>query len=892
MKADKGLREIEECEEGMMREVGSSLRGVDRRRFLRGAGAGAALLMLKAEQGLKAAELAAAVPSMRADFAKLVPEDKGISSEQMKALAMRGEPTRYSKSRNEFRYLGMPVGGLMAGQLYLAGDGRLWHWDIFNEYTYTADREPNCHYAHPFEVKSPIAQGFRLTIGDKTVALDSSGFEDVSFRGEYPIGIVEYTDKSLPVSVRLEAFSPFIPLNVDESSLPVTVFEFTVRNESTGPVAATIAGELENAVCLHHRNIAGMLRNRVTQGKGITQVVLSAEPAAGSVNKGTADWLELLSDYGTMSLTLLGDPAEETSGEATAAFGEKLMGRLGRKLELKAGESKRVRFLIAWHFPNLSLHDSFASCGRYYATKFSSASQVAGFVAENFDRLAGQTRLWRDTWYDSTLPFWFLDRTFLNVSILATSTSYRLADGRYYGWEGVGNCQGTCGHVYQYAHAAARLFPELERDLHERVDFGLAQMRDGAIHFRGEFNDIPAIDGQSGYVLRALREHQMSEDDAFLRRNWPKVRLAMEWLIRKDGDGDGLIESNQHNTLDTDWFGKVSWLSGLYLAALAAAVEMAKEVGDTQFETKCQTILEAGRRNIVDQLFEGGYFVNRVEANHLDAINAGTGCEIDQVMGQSWAFQVGLPRIFPKRETVSALRSLWRYNFTPDAGPYREHYKPGRWYAMAGEAGLLMCSFPRDDWDYKEASGKGPEWAAGYFNECMVGFEYQVAGHMLWEGMVGEGLAIFRAVHDRYQPSKRNPWNEIECGDHYARSMASYGVFVAACGFEYHGPRGHIGFAPKISPENFKSAFTSAEGWGNYSQSTAGGVFQAEIDLKWGKLTLKSIGLEAEQGNSVRVTHADQLIPSKVEREGNRIRISLEGIAEIVAGEKLKISLG
>ena len=114
----------------------------------------------------------------------------------------------------------------------------------------------------------------------------------------------------------------------------------------------------------------------------------------------------------------------------------------------------------------------------------------------------------------------------------------------------------------------ARLFPDLERMTREKVDFGLALQPDGAIHFRGEFNDIPAIDAQAGTILRALREHQMSADSAFLKRNWPHIRQAVEWLIAKDENGDGLIESNQHNTLDTDWYGPVAWLSGLYLAAL------------------------------------------------------------------------------------------------------------------------------------------------------------------------------------------------------------------------------------------------------------------------------------------------------------------------------------
>jgi uncharacterized protein (DUF608 family) len=694
-------------------------------------------------------------------------------------------------------------------------------------------------------VQSPIEQRFTLKVGERTIALDQTGVEEISFRGEYPIARIDYVEKSLPLKVTMEAFSPFIPLNTDDSSLPVTIMQFRLHNHSTEAVTATLSGELENGVCLFHRKDAGILRNTVQHAKERTQIIFSAEANAGS-SEDAKKTLESLSNFGTMSLALLGAPAEEASGDATAPFGEKLTGKLGRRLRIQPGESSQVTFLIAWHFPNLSIKDSFENCGRYYATKFSSAAHVTDYVAAHFERLCAQTRLWRDTWYDSSLPWWFLDRTFLNTSILATSTCYRLANGRFYGWEGVVNCQGTCGHVYQYAHAIARLFPELERDLRERVDFGLAQKADGSIHFRGEFNDFPAIDAQAGYVLRALREHQISADSRFLFRNWSKIKLAMQWLIDKDENGDGLIESNQHNTLDTDWWGKVSWLSGMYLAALAAAAQMAMEAGDGEFSRKCQIVLDAGRKNIVEQLYNGEYFINRIDTRHLDAINSGSGCEIDQVMGQSWAFQVALPRIFPEKETKFALRALYRYNFTPDVGLYRAAHKPGRWYAMPGEPGLLMCTFPQSDWDYDHAKGKGPDWAAGYFNECMNGFEYQAAGHMIWEGMPVEGFSVVRALHERYHSLRRNPWNEIECGDHYARSMASYGVYLAACGFEYHGPKMHIGFAPRIAPENFKCAFTGAEGWGSFAQMTEGKETHSEIAVKWGSLSLKSVALRFE----------------------------------------------
>ena len=201
---------------------------------------------------------------------------------------------------------------------------------------------------------------------------------------------------------------------------------------------------------------------------------------------------------------------------------------------------------------------------------------------------------------------------------------------------------------------------------------------------------------------------------------------------------------------------------------------------------------------------------------------------------------MGLGRVIPKQETVSALNSLWKYNFAPDAGQYSlDHIqieKAFRWYAMPGEAGLLMCTWPKGGaldaipGDRLRTKENPPVYTGpgGYFNECMNGFEYQVAAHMVYEGepgdsLVEKGLAITKAVHERYGADKRNPYNEIECSDHYARSMASYGVFLAACGFEYHGPKGRIGFAPRVSPDNFKAPFTAAEGWGTFSQKMADG---------------------------------------------------------------------
>ena len=1024
---------------------------------------------LAATAALPGIRLASAMagPFERADFDKLVPADKKLTPEWIKSLFDRGQPTVHRGE--DLKHIGMPVGGLCAGQLYLGGDGKLWRWDLFNQHLPTGpDR-----YAHPTKSGLPIEQGFaiRATLGDQSRSrtLDATGFPKLSFVGQYPIGTVEYRDEEFPVSVTMETFSPFIPLNADDSSLPATVFHFTVTNNAKSAVEATLTGWLQNAVLPNDPWLLATRHNQIHRGEGMTFLNCSVEkfaaatqpakpdvvfedwnkdnydgwtvegtafgarpakkseapsymgsfgefagerfvnthitgsngsiaerdgqtgkltsktftvernfinlPIGGGSHKGKtcvnllvegklvqsatgaddnrmnphtfdvrslrgkeaaiqivdddkghwgnigvgpitfsdqpagADHIETLAGFGTMGLALLGEPAEiATPGptkpeevlelgvgdDASTAFDQKLIGALGRKLKLAAGQSATVSFVLAWHFPNLTL-ERLGNVGRHYATKFDSAHAVSAYVAKEFDRLASQTRLWRDTWYDSTLPHWFLDRTLLNISILATSTAYRFADGRFYAWEGVGCCAGTCTHVWHYAHSMARLFPELERITREHTDLGVGfNDKTGVMGFRAEFDRNLAVDGQAGTLLRFYREHLMSADDSFLKRNWPRIKQAFEPLLKLDADRDGIMQGAQMNTLDEPWFGKISWLSSLYVAALRGGEQMARHMGELDFADRWRATADRGSQNLVRELFDGEYFANKVDPKRLDAINSGSGCEIDQVFGQSWAFQVGLGRVLPEQESKSALRSLWKYNFTPDVGPYRQAHKDGRWYAMAGEAGLLMCTFPRNDWDYDNAKGKGPSWATGYFNECMNGFEHQVAGHMIWEGLVQEGLAIERAIHDRYSASKRNPWNEIECGDHYSRSMASFGVFLAACGYAYDGPAGHLSFAPRLTPDNFRAPFTSAEGWGTFEQKRDVATQNAAIRIVWGNLRLKTLGLEVAPEaklNSITVKLDGAPLQAQLESAGGSVRVILNDACEIKPGGKLEIAL-
>ncbi|MGH3424412.1 MAG: GH116 family glycosyl-hydrolase, partial [Nocardioidaceae bacterium] len=221
--------------------------GLTRRTFLSLSAAGVTSAMLASR-----AEAAEALGTSEDDLV-LVPADKGLDPDWVASLTERGEPTVYAGA--DLTYIGMPVGGGCSGQLYLGGDGQLWRWDVYNgQARATSDRA----YAHPPEPHSPFGQGFVLRTrtheGESVRTLDSDGFDSVSFTGQYPIGVVDYRDKQSPVRVRLEAFSPFVPLDVEASTLPATVLAYTLHNTGSTPVRADLLGWSRSPVCLDSRN--------------------------------------------------------------------------------------------------------------------------------------------------------------------------------------------------------------------------------------------------------------------------------------------------------------------------------------------------------------------------------------------------------------------------------------------------------------------------------------------------------------------------------------------------------------------------------------------------------------------------------------------------------------
>ena len=846
---------------------------------------------------------------------------KKIDPTWVKSLYKRGTVTSYLKSRNELQYIGMPVGGINCGMVYAGGDGRLWLWDIFNEthegvesktIKWSEDgkdlrdvksRDGAC-YVEPAKNIRPLDQGFSISIetNGKRIEkeLKESDWDEIIFEATYPIATVHYKDAKLALELTLEMYSPFIPLDEFNSGLPATILSFTVKNTGAEKCKVMLLGWLENKTAIRSADVAAHERtNTCFKQKDFAAVLGTTRSKTGN-----AFQLQQMPDFGSMCIASLNNNSgaacdiklkdEEQvefsweENEKAKPVSEKLNGAVKYIFDLLPGKTTTADFCISWYFPNLKI-EGVQGSGRFSQSSFNNALAVALYVKKNFVKLSTQTKLFKQTWYDSSLPWWFLERTFLNVSTLATTTCHRFSSGRFWAWEGTGACPGNCTHVWQYAQAVGRVFPALERDTRERTDLGIALLPDGGISFRAESENRAAIDGQAGTILRFYREHQMSVDDTFLQSNWSNIKKTIQFVINKDKNGDGMEDTPLENTLDAIWDGEIAWIVGLCIAAVKAGQLMAEEMNDIAFSTVCKTYVEKGSRNMEAQLFNGEYFIHQPDAvsgrKKLGGYNTS---HIDQVFGQSWAFQVGLGRILSKEKTVSALRALWKYNFTTDVGPYIIKHRGGRPYALSGEGGMIMNTNPKNE---AAPYGENVSWQAGYFHECMSGFEHQVASHLMAEGMVDEALILTRTIHDRYHAAKRNPFNEIECSDHYARAMASYGTFITACGFEYHGPKGYLKFAPKMQAENFKAPFITAAAWGSFEQTRRTNQLSASLNIKYGFLMLTQLVLETSGHTIAMALIGNKKINCSLKKNGTDTVVHFDKTVTIHAQEHLKIVL-
>ncbi len=743
-------------------------------------------------------------------------------------------------------------------------------------------------------------------------------FKNTVFSGEFPFADIDFSDDCFPGRVTLRAFNPFIPLDAFDSSLPAAFFEVVFENTTDEAIDYSALFSLNNLLPFattvnehfSEKGVEGIFMRSTALPEddmhyGSLCLLTSAEEAFVQEYWYRAPWFDSLETY-WREVNTPGPLHERAYAVETRDRSERIdfdgedMGTVGACLHLAPGEKKCVRFIMTWYFPNCAAYwNEPADAGldpqwrNWYATVFKDARDCALYAAEHSHVLYLRTLDFKETLYRTTLPASCIEAASANLSILKSATVLRLEDGSFYGFEGCsadsGCCEGSCSHVWNYAYALPYLFPELERSMRD-LEYRYSMREDGSVSFRlklplgsGRFDFRACVDGQMGGVIKTYRDFKLCGDISWLREKWPAVKKSLEfaWCPTNedewDADMDGVMEGRQHHTLDMELFGPSSWLNGFYLAALKAAAEMAELVGEPENAEKYRALFERGKKKTDEELYNGTYYIQRVDlrdSSLLERLNRGkplvgkdtvdaywneetgeikyqiaNGSCIDQVIGGWHAALAGLGEIFDHEQTISALRSVYRYNYKKS---FRNEFNPARLYAYDDDGGVKICDWPRE--------AVKPAIPLTYANEIFCGMEYASASHMICEGLLSEGFEIVDSIRARFDGTRRNPWNEFECGSNYARSMASFALIPSILGYTCDLYRAQLSFLPKETGD-VRGFFSCASGWGEYVYENG----RSRIELHEGRIRISKLTVPEgtfEFGNGLEVTPDEAFIIS------------------------------
>lgn len=803
----------------------------------------------------------------------------------------------FVRTKESLRQIAFPLGGIGAGNLSIEGRGALRDWELFNRpnkgsilpgtfpviWAKAGGQEPQCRVIQGRRDKNfigdtpgmyPYGMGEMRQQGDGLPC-----FAEVEFEGRFPMARLTFEQPGFPLQVSLRAFSPFIPLDTDASSMPVACFVYSLKNRTGVPVEATVAVNMYNAT-----DAWGF--GEPVNDECKAQTVFREGSSCRGLWMSSERWPQNDKRYGTMALTTdwpdvtylpqwlrsgWFDPVHHwwdqfsktgtlDPNSASGERGRPECGTLGLRVKLEPGQSAELPILISWCFANLGEWGT-----NYYATKWPSAWDAAEEFFKNRSSLMSRTEAFADAFYESTLPPEVLDAAGSNLSTLHSPTCLRLKDGTFWAWEGCGldygSCHGSCTHVWNYALAPAYLFPDLHRTMRQaEYKYGFdsgAEGKKGAVVFR---LDLPlgtplhlyhaAVDGQLGGVVQLYRDWRFSGDDEYLKAMWPSAKRALEYAwVHWDADKDGFIEGDsQHNTYDINFKGPNPLSQFFYLAALEAGEKMAAYCGDPESTAVYKRLREQGRERTEKQLYNGEYFeqLADVYSPETPKYQHGKGCLSDQLFGQLSATIAGLDYLIDPKMVKSGLSAVFKYNFRDPLG---DHANMQRIYAVGDESGLLLCSWPR---------GGRPDFPFVYSDEVWTGIEYQVANHLIYEGRVDEGLRIVKAVRNRYDGVRRNPYNEFECGSHYARAMSSWGLIPSLSGWRYDAVDKALTLKPRWNKPRAQRCF--------FSTNTAWGVFEYDgrnvrVMPIQGELTIDRV--VTEQGTFAVPADNQKVSPSK-----------------------------
>ncbi len=816
--------------------------------------------------------------------------------------------------------IAFPIGGIGAGMFCMEGRGALSHLSV-NHHPEMFN-EPNTFAALYIEGLEKGAKVLEGPVPDwKKFGMPGSGngdvgtnyglprFEEAHFKARFPFCDLELKDKEIPFRVKIEGWSPFIPTDEDNSSLPVGAITYSFENKGKKEEKAVFSFNTQNFM-----NPKGFMQPPNHQG-GIKEMkkglILFRE---GTENE---PWREgefaiftdddqTVADYCWFRgswwdpLTMAWETIKKGELKQRDAVPKDAPGgSLFVPFSLKPGEKKTIRVKMTWYVPKSNLRlgkdatpeerKAKAGCNPdsgcctsptvlgipvddqyegstyqpWYVSKFKNVKEVCDYWETHYDSLYHDSDLFRKAFYASSLPDEVMEAIAANLTILKSPTVLRQADGRLWAFEGCsdsnGCCHGSCTHVWNYAQAIPHLFPSLERSLRE-TEFCEDQSANGHQMFRSDLpirpvhNDFEAAaDGQLGGIMKIYREWRISGNTSWMSKLFPMVKKSLDYCIDTwDPRQLGILQEPHQNTYDIDFWGPDGMCTSFYLGALKAFIKMGKylnkDIG------KYKKLYKKGKKYLENELFNGEYFFQKIEYKHLNAANPakeaedkhyvgkyspealallekegpkyqyGTGCLSDGILGAWMTAMCALEDPVSTDKIVSHLLSVHKYNLKHTLEDHANPQRPA--YALGQEGGLLLCTWPQ---------GGKLDLPFVYSDEVWTGIEYQVASHLMLKGKVKEGLDIVKTCRNRYKGDIRNPFNEYECGNWYARAMSSYGMIQGLTGLRYDAVEEILFIDSQIG--DFTAFLSTNTGFGTVQFKNG----EASLDVAYGEIKPQKI---------------------------------------------------
>ena len=790
--------------------------------------------------------------------------------------------------------IAFPLGGIGAGMICMEGTGAFSHVSVRN--TAEVYNEPLMFAA--FSVKG-LEHGTKLlegpvptwkyfgspstANGGERTSYGLPRFKNAGFLPRFPFATISLSDPDLPVEVKMMGWSPFIPGDPDNSSLPVGGIEYSFKNSGSTKLEGVFSFSSVNFM----RKEGGINAiQAINNGYLLSQRPDSKRPYE------QGDFAVFTNDPSTVvdhswfrggwwdPLTMAWNNIEQSKVNRVAPLEKDAPGAsLFVPVTLAPGEEKTVRLMFSWYVPNSNIRlgddpkgtpkcDPASGCCAspfyqpWYSGKFKNILETANFWNSNYNDLKNKSLLFTDAFFGSTLPPEVLEAVSANMAILKSPTVLRQRDGKLWAWEGCtdnsGCCEGSCTHVWNYAQAIPHLFPSLERSL-RNTEFKVSQNPDGhqafrsALPIRPKIHDFHAAsDGQLGGIMKIYREWRISGDNQWIKDLFPSVKASLDYCIKTwDPRSKGVLEEPHHNTYDIEFWGPDGMCTSFYLGALSSICQMGNFLGEDV--SRYSQLLDSGKKFMQDSLYNGEYFNQKIRWQGLNAPSPvdmsknswnsnyseearillqkegpkyqyGNGCLSDGVLGFWIARMCGLEHPMEVTPIKNHLNSVYKYNLKHDLADHPNPQRPT--YALGNEGGLLLCTWPK---------GGKLSLPFVYSNEVWTGIEYQVASHLMLLGEVEKGLDIVRTCRKRYDGTIRNPFDEYECGHWYARAMSSYGLLQGLTGVRYDAVDHTLFVDSKIG--DFKSFISTDTGFGSVSLQNG----KASFKMAYGDLDVKKI---------------------------------------------------